>query len=141
MKKIVLIVVLSIVASCSPTKKNEAKPLFEILWEESYGGTKIEFYEIFTEPNEFKLFLKNPDFKDKVSSKDIETSNFVILNHGERNTGGYTIGVESVRETNENIVIKIKKTAPKAFENVTYAFTAPVCIVKINSKKTIVFEE
>lgn len=140
MKKIIFILTLSVLSSCGSTKKKEAESLFEVIWEESYGGTKIEFYEIFTEPSEFKMFLKNPELKDKVNAKDIETSNFVILNHGERSSGGYSIGVDSVRETSNNIVIKIKKTAPQAGENVTHAFTQPVCIVKINSKKPIVFE-
>lgn len=140
MKTASLLLIMSLVLSCSSTKKNDPKPLFEILKEDSNGGTKIEFYEILTEPNEIRVLLNDPDLKNLVKSNDTETANFVILNHGEKSTGGYSIGVESARETESSVILKIKKVSPQPGDNVTYAFTNPFTIVKINSKKPIVFE-
>jgi len=140
MKVFIAYIAVLLMTSCITVKKNEAKPLFEIFSENSNGGSKIEFYEILTEPNEFIVLLNDPELKGLVKPKDIETSNFLILNLGEKSTGGYSIGVESAKETDANIVVKIKKTSPEAGENVTYAFTNPFTIVKINSKKPIIFD-
>ena len=141
MKNFTVILAILILTSCASNKKNQVKPLFEILMENSNGGSKIEFYEILTEANEFLVLLNDPELKGLVKAKDIESANYLILNLGEKNTGGYAIGVESATENANNIVVKIKKTSPLAGDNVTYAFTNPFTVVKINSKKPIIFEE
>lgn len=142
MKKIIVIVLSFMVLSCGGTKiaTSEKRPLYEVLTQQSNGGGNIRFFEILSEPNEIKMLQNDESLKNKISVNDVQNSNFIILNMGEKFTGGYSIGVESVVETEKNIVIKVKETVPKEGAMVTQAITYPFCVVKINSKKDIIIQ-
>lgn len=139
MKKISTLFLTVILFSCGTQKpaSEEELQLYEILKEDQYNGAKIKFYEIISEPNEFKLLLNDPDLKRKVTPKDIIASNFIVLNLGEKNTGGYSIKVKNIEETEDSIVVTIKEEAPAGMA--TMVMTYPMMVVKINSKKPIVF--
>lgn len=126
--------------SCNTTKKTTEtnKPLYEVLVEEQNGGGNINFYEILTEAKEIKMLLNDDKLKDKISESDLQQSNFVILNMGQKPTGGYSIKVESVVETEKNIVVKVKETSPEPGAMLMQVITYPYCVVKINSKKEII---
>jgi hypothetical protein len=85
--------------------------------------------------------LQNDEkLKNKIKPADIQTSNFIVLNMGEKTSGGYKIGIESAVETDKNIIITIKETAPESGAMVTQEITTPYSIVKINSKKEIIIK-
>jgi hypothetical protein len=86
------------------------------------------------------MLQNDENLKNKISSNDVQTANFIVLNMGEKTSGGYSIGIDSVVETDKNIVITIKETSPEPGSMVTQAFTNPFCVVKINSKKDIIFK-
>jgi hypothetical protein len=142
--KISLLFLSLILFSCaskkSATHETSMTALYEILYESENLGANIQFYEIVSEKSEFKMLLSKDGLKGKVKEEDIETSNFLLLNMGEKNTGGFAITVESVVETPTQIEVKVKQITPKPGDMVTMAFTYPICIVKINSKKPIVFQ-
>jgi hypothetical protein len=140
MKKAISFFIILFLLSCSAKKNAAPTALFEILSQQENGGAKIEFYETITEKSEINMLLGDENLKGKIKKTDIEKSNFVILNMGEKTTGGYSITVDKITETPENIVISIKQKVPKARQNVTMAITYPYCIVKINSKKEIIFK-
>jgi fructose-specific phosphotransferase system component IIB len=77
------------------------------------------------------------NLKDKITADDINNSNFIILNMGEKASGGYSISVDSVVETPEKIIVTVKENEPPAGSINSMAMTYPYCIVKINSKKPI----
>lgn len=139
MKKSILFFAVTLVLfSCSTTKKASAdKPLYEVLLQQQNGGGNINFYEILTEPREIQMLLNDEKLKGKISTEDVKQSNFVILNMGEKPTGGYAITVESVIETEKNIVIKVKEIKPDPEAMLTQSITYPYCVLKINSKKEI----
>ena len=122
------------------TKSSETNALYEVMTQQMNGGASIRFFEILSEPNEIVMLQNDEKLKNKISSNDSQTSNFVILNMGEKTSGGYSIGIDSVVETDKNIVITIKETSPEPGSMVTQAFTNPFCVVKINSKKAIIFK-
>jgi hypothetical protein len=125
MKKSILFLLTLILFSCASSVKNSAnKPLFEIL----------------TEPNEIKMLQNDDKLKNKIIANDIQTCNFIVLNMGEKATSGYKIDVESVVETDKNIVITVKETSPESGSIVSQVFTNPYCIVKVNSKKEIIIK-
>ncbi len=142
MKKIIVISLLFFIASCGGKKSivMDTKALYEVLTQQSDGGGNIRFFEILSEPNEIKMLQNDKVLKNKISLNDVNKSNFIILNMGEKPTGGYAIGVENVVETPENIVITVKETNPDPEAMVTQGITYPYCVVKINSKKEIVIK-
>jgi hypothetical protein len=142
MKKIAVSLVVLFLVSCgaTSTKAPEKTTLYEVLTQKDTGGASIRFFEILTEPDEIRMLQSDPDLKDKISTEDVQNSNFVILNMGEKNTGGYSIGVESVVETNKNLIITVKESNPQPNSLVTQAFTYPYCVVKLNSKKDIIIK-
>jgi len=131
-----LIVMLLVSVSCSKSSK-PTNSLYKILYSSEYGGTAFEFYEIFTEEKEFLILLDDSDLKKKIKAPDIKTSNFIILNMGQKNSGGYSIGIKKIINTKETLQVYIDKKNPKNGAPVTMSITNPIAIVKINSKKKI----
>jgi hypothetical protein len=121
-------------------KNPGSKPLFEVLIQQADGGANIRFFEILSEPNEIAMLQNDDKLKNKIHPNDIQTSNFIVLNMGEKTTAGYKIGVESAVETDKNIILTIKETAPEPNAMVSQVFTYPYCIVRINSKKEIIIK-
>jgi major membrane immunogen (membrane-anchored lipoprotein) len=142
MKKTLLLILTLILVSCgaSSSKKSGANSLYEVLTEQSDGGANIRFYEILSEENEIKMLQNDEKLKDKIKLNDIQTSNFIVLNMGEKTSGGFKISIESVVETDKNIVISIKEITPESGSMVTQEITTPYCVVKINSKKEIIIK-
>jgi len=141
MKKAVLLFTIVLAVSCSSTKNSNAKrPLYEVLTQKSTGGAQVRFFEIISKPEEFTMIKNDPDLKSKIKSDDINTANFLILSAGEKTSGGYAIGIETVEETDKNIVVTVKETAPGPEAMVTMGFTTPYCVVRINSKKEIIIK-
>ena len=141
MRKIVFIILVLGLYSCVSKKINSnEKPLYEVLLQQNYGGASIRFFEILSESNEILMLQKDVKLKNRISSTDINTSNFVIMNMGEKSTLGYRIEIQSVVETDKNIIITTKEIAPIPGSIVIQQITNPYCVVKINSKKEIVFK-
>ncbi|AYN04542.1 MULTISPECIES: protease complex subunit PrcB family protein [unclassified Flavobacterium] len=141
MKKILGLFVSVFVISCGATKSvDKSTGLYEVLTQQSDGGGNIRFFEILSEPNEIMMLKSDESLKGKINQDDINKSNYVILNMGEKNTGGYFIGVEKVEETDTNIVITVKETAPAPDSMVMQVITYPYAVVKINSKKDIIIK-
>ncbi len=142
MRKIFLSFTAILAFSCSSTKVSDSsqKPLYEILLQRDTGGAQVRFFEILSQEDEFLMIKNDPELKNEISANDIQTANFIILSAGEKNTGGYAIGIEKVTETDKNIIVKVKETGPKPGENVTMAITTPYAVIRINSKKDIIIE-
>ena len=142
MKKGLLLILTLILVSCgaSSSKKSVSNSLYEVLTQQTDGGASIRFFEILSEENEIAMLQNDEKLKDKIKPNDIQTSNFVVLNMGEKTSGGNKIGIESVVETEKNIIITIKETAPERNAMFTEEITTPYCVVKINSKKEIIIK-
>lgn len=142
MKRIALLTLTLILVSCgaSSSKISGTNSLYEVLTQQTDGGASIRFFEILSEKSEIAMLQNDEKLIDKIKPNDIQTSNFVVLNMGEKTSGGYKIGIESVVETDKNIIISIKETAPEKGSMVTQEITTPYCVVKINSKKEIIIK-
>lgn len=138
MKKVISVLAVFILISCGAKKGSDSKALYEVLTEQSDGGGNIKFFEILTEPNEIKMLENDPLLASKMKQADINNSNYVILNMGEKNTGGYSISVEKVEETDKNIIITVKEKGPAADAMTMQVITYPYTVVRIHSKKEII---
>jgi hypothetical protein len=140
-KKIILILVIVLLYSCSSTKNIEKKPLYEVLLVKNDGGANIKFYELLTEPKEIKMLLSDEALGKKIDSNDITNSNFVILNSGPTIEKSNKISIENVIETPTQIEVYVKDSqknieSVQTDEDTLYPYT----VVKINSKKPIVIK-
>ena len=140
MKKVILFFSLLLILSCGTKKVVVSNNLFEVLTEQKDGGASIQFYEILTEFKEIKMLLGDQNLKNKIKESDIETSNFIIINIGFRNEGNNKIEIESVNETDKNIIVKLKEQNPKPTIDIELGTVNPYMILKINSKKEIIFK-
>lgn len=142
MRKAALLLLTLILFSCgaSSTKTSGSNALYEVLTQQSDGGASIRFFEILSEENEIKMLQNDEILKDRIKLSDIQTSNFLVLNMGEKTSGGFKIGIESAVETDKNIIITIKETTPESGSVVSQDITTPYCVVKINSKKEIIIK-
>lgn len=140
MKKVISVLAVFVLISCGAKKGSDSKALYEVLTEQSDGGGNIKFFEILTEPNEIKMLENDPLLADKMKQTDINNSNYVILNMGEKNTGGYSIGVEKVEETDKNIIITVKERGPATDAMTMQVITYPYTVVRVHSKKEIIIK-
>ena len=138
MKKAILIACTILIAACSTQKVVKSDhPLYDVLLQSDQDGAPIQFYEILSEANEIKMLLSDPDLRNKIDDDDIETSSYLILNMGEKTSGGYSIGIESVVEEADKIIVTVKEIKPAEGAMTTSVMTYPFAVVKINSKKKI----
>ncbi|WP_035646961.1 MULTISPECIES: protease complex subunit PrcB family protein [unclassified Flavobacterium] len=140
MKKIISVLVVFVLISCGAKKSSNSTALYEVLTEQSDGGGNIKFFEILTEPNEIKMLENDPLLASKMKQTDISNSNYIILNMGEKNTSGYSIGVEKVEETDKNIIITVKENSPAPDAMVMQVISYPYTVVKVHSKKEIIIK-
>ena len=138
MKKVISVLAVFVLISCGAKKATGSSALYEVLTTQSDGGGNIKFFEILTEPNEVKMLENDPLLAGKVKEGDTNSSNYVILNMGEKNTGGYSIAVEKVEETDKNIIITVKENSPAPGGMNMQVITYPYTVVKIHSKKPII---
>lgn len=142
MKKISLLFLTLVLFSCSTSKSKVVnKPLFEVLTQQPDGGGNIHFFEIISTSQEFKMIQNDEKLKGKINANDINESNFLILNMGEKSVTGCTIDIDNIQETDKSIVISVKENEPKStIENTSSEYVYPYSIVKINSKKEIILK-
>ena len=140
MKKIIAVAVIFLAVSCGPKINTSEKPIYEILTVQQDGGANIQFYEILNEAKEIRMLLSDEHLKKKIKSEDTATANFIILNMGEKPTPGYTITIDSVQETADQIIFTVKEKAPDEGVMSAQVVTHPYTIVKVNSKKQIVIK-
>ena len=142
MKKISLLLLSLVLFSCVVSKsKGINKPLFEVITQQPDGGGNIHFFEIVSTSQEFRMLQGDDKLKGKINPNDINESNFLILNMGEKLVKGCTIDIEDVQETEKSIIISIKENEPKAnIDNTSAEYVYPYSIVKINSKKEIILK-
>ena len=141
MKKIISILVILILFSCSSTKNAINKPLYEVLMVNNDGGANIKFYEVLTEPKEINMLLGDETLRKKITSNDITNCSFVILNTGPTIESNNKVTIEKVLETATQIEVYIKDNqknidAVQTDNDTLYPYT----VVKINSKKPIVIK-
>lgn len=141
MRKYLSIVIIVLLYSCSSTKNSATKPLYEVLVVNNDGGANIKFYEILSEEKEIKMLLGDETLGKLIKAKDIKESSFLVLNAGPTKESLNRIKIEKVVDTPEQIEIYLKDTQKNLEVTQLDDMTKyPYTVVKINSKKKIVFK-
>lgn len=143
MKKIITLSLLMLVfTGCKINVVNNVKVdaavAFEILKQDAYGGRDKESTVIIKTQAELDGLYKELGWSS-VPKIDFVQNNVIALFMGEKNTGGFSIGVRKVAVVDGTVVVKVLKTGPEGMA--TMAITAPYCIVVVpKSDKTVVEE-
>lgn len=138
MKKLVALFSAVLLFSCCPTKSAKSVS-YQVLTDSSYMGKKTQSYEVIDNHNDLKKLYDMVNDGLIPNNVDFAKSRVIALFMGEKNTGGYAIGIESVRQEKGKVIVKVKKSYPEGMA--TMALSQPYMIAKINTTKKIVFEE
>ena len=82
-------------------------------------------------------------FSDQPKPAQIDFKNKIILlvTMGEKNSGGYTIKIDSIEENEKNIIVTILETSPGKGCITTSMMTYPYQMVEVkNSNKEVIFK-
>ncbi len=132
-----LIASLVLLYSCS-TSKSMKNISYQVLTDSAYQGKQQQSYEVIDNQEDLiKLYRTVKD--EEIPEVDFSKSRIVALFMGEKNTGGYAIGIDKIKEVKDKVIIKVKKSSPNGMA--TMAFTQPYMIARVDTTKKIEFTE
>lgn len=111
---------------------------YQVLTDSAYQGKQQQSYEVIDNQEDLiKLYRTVKD--EEIPEVDFSKSRIVALFMGEKNTGGYAIGIDEIKEVKDKVIIKVKKSSPNGMA--TMAFTQPYMIARVDTTKKIEFTE
>jgi hypothetical protein len=150
MRKIAIIAITALcIAGCAVKTKGEAgkdgsagKPAvmennFTILKQEEYGGLEKTANYIITAQKDLVLMYKDLSLTE-VPIVDFNEKTVVALFMGQKNTGGYSISIESVTIKDNTAIIQVNETVPEGMA--ATVMTSPYCIAVIPKSEYVRFE-
>jgi hypothetical protein len=140
MNKIVPFVVI-LLLSCTTPKPVVLNTSFSTIYKNSNGGAENAGYLHITNNEDYIKFIETLKIDESEFNK-LVTINFkendvVVLNQGQKTSGGYAIDVAQINWENETLLIKKLETFPTKDEMVTMVLTSPYCITIIPKTKSI----
>lgn len=130
-----------LLVACSTPKTVILDTTFNTIYKNSYGGSPHADYLHITNNEEFIKLIENLKIDESefnaLIAVDFDKNDLVVLNQGQKLTGGYAIDVISVVWENEVLLIKKVEKSPGKGELVTMALSEPYCITIIPKAKTI----
>lgn len=135
MKSVLIVSILIMLFSCNSSKKIYTNTEFEEIYASQIGGKEEFGFEHITSNEKYLSLIENLNLQETENEKLLEldfTKNDVVAIYlGQRNTGGYSISVESLYWQDSVLNIKTAVTKPEKGENVTMVITTPYCIAVI----------
>lgn len=141
MTKLTSFIVLLLI-SCTTTPKPEVlNTSFTTIYKKSNGGSENAGYVHITNNEDYIKFIETLKI-DESEFNQLVTVNFkendvVVLNQGQKTSGGYAIDVALINWENDFLLIKKNETFPSKGESVSMALTSPYCITIIPKTKKI----
>lgn len=146
LSSLLALVLLMTFSNCDSTKKtqhNNPNADYTILLKSEYGGKEEKSYDIIKNNSERAQLLLTLKEDDSILQqlKDIDLNKHIILalHMGQKNTGGFSIGVSNVEENGDTTYVTLEEESPEPGAMVTMALTTPYCIALIDKNETVVF--
>jgi hypothetical protein len=139
MKKLAaLSLILVALMGCSAQKGKGGNNGYTILKQGAYGGREVAGNETITSQAQLSKIYSELNLED-VPAIDFSKNNVVALFLGQKRTGGYGIGIDTLEVKNNTVVVKVLKSKPDG-GIATMALTAPYCIASIPKTDKVIFE-
>ncbi|WP_445719288.1 protease complex subunit PrcB family protein [Flavobacterium sp.] len=134
---------LFLIISCSPPKKI-MDTTFTIIYNNQIGGSEKAGHMVIQDNESYIQFIESLKLEETQFANflkvDFKKKNILVLNQGQKNSGGYEITIESIVNDNNTIIVKKKETGPKKGEMATSVITTPYCIALIPKGNKIIVE-
>lgn len=142
MKKVITFsLLLVLLTGCSIKVVNnikvDAAVAFEILKQDSYGGRESKSNVVIKSHDELVSLYKELGWTN-VPTIDFSQNNVVAIFMGQKNSGGYSIGVRKVTIEDNTAIINVTESGPEGMA--TMVLTAPYCIVVVPKTDKVVVE-
>jgi hypothetical protein len=108
---------------------------YEILAEGTNGGRATESREVIKSQQQLANIYKELGL-ETAPKVDFTKNNVVALFMGQKNTGGYSIGIDNVAVNGDTAVITVKMASPDGMA--TMAITNPYCIATVAKTDKVV---
>lgn len=126
-----------LIVSCNSSKtsseQNDLK--FDVILEHATGGRITKDIVIVTDINTLEAIYSDISVNHKPNYEipviNFETELIVVFFMGEKNSGGYSISVNTLTESDNYINVNYQETSPEPTDMVTMAITQPYCIIKL----------
>lgn len=141
MTKITSFIVLLLISCTTTPKQVVLNTSFSTIYKNSNGGAESAGYLHITNNEDFIKFIETLKI-DESEFNQFVTVNFkendvVVLNQGQKTSGGFGIDVASINWENDVLLIKKKETSPNKGDMVSMVLTSPYCITIIPKAKNI----
>lgn len=135
--------ILFLIMSCSNTKIISDNS-FTIIHKSDFGGSEKPGHLLIQDNETYINFIESLKLDESQYANflkvDFKTKNVLVLFQGQKNSGGYSIDIDSVRNDNQTILVKKNEIVPKKGEIVTAVITSPFCIVLIPKGNKLIIE-
>ena len=143
-KKLFSVLVLPVLVSgCVQTQEPPKQPPdFETISRGTFGGLDEQGDYVINSEGEWSELLNRTQIRfQEQPAIDFSKSTVIAVFLGTRSTGGYTIEIKDIVETDDEVMVYVEETSPGPGENVIMAVTQPYHIVKTKKiTKEVVFE-
>ena len=139
----VIVLVLVSVSGCVQTQEPpEQPPDFETISRGGFGGLDEQGDYVIDSEGEWSELLNRTRIRfQEPPAIDFSRSTVIAVFLGTRSTGGYTIEIKDIAETDDEVTVYVEETSPGPGENVIMAVTQPYHIVKTKKiTKEVIFE-
>lgn len=134
---------LFLIFSCSSSKEVTDNS-FSVIYKSEMGGTENAGYTLIQNNESYIRFIESLKLDESQYANflavNFKKKDVLVLYQGQKNSGGYAIDIESLKNENQTIFIKKKEIAPKKGELATTVITSPYCIALIPKGKRLVVE-
>lgn len=123
-----------LIVSCG-VKKDVVDTSFSVIYTSAIGGDEKPGYLLIRDNESYIKFIDSLKLEESQYANflkvDFKNKDVLVLYQGQKNSGGYSIEIDSIYNIDDTIIVKKKETGPKKGEMATTVITTPYCIALI----------
>lgn len=123
-----------LIVSCG-IKKDVVDTSFSVIYSSAIGGDEKPGYLLIQDNEAYIQFIDSLKLEESKYANflkvDFKNKNVLVLYQGQKNSGAYSIEIDSIYNIDDTIIVKKKETGPKKGVMATAVITTPFCIALI----------